>query len=175
MDLVKLQNEIHAQNKTVGWWDNPREFSTFACLFHSELSEAMEGDRKNLMDDHLPAHKMFWVELADFAIRAMDWLGHRSHGRYEYAAFTDLLSSKVRFLEYMHEQVSLCSGYMRMEYHRTRSTGDHCIANCVTESIAYATHNGVDLLQIIAEKVEYNLHRADHKRENREKSDGKKY
>lgn len=39
---------------------------------HSELSEALEGWRKNLMDDHLPNRKMIEVELADCIIRILD-------------------------------------------------------------------------------------------------------
>lgn len=39
------------------------------ALIHSELSEALEGDRKGLMDDHLPERKAFEVELADTLIR----------------------------------------------------------------------------------------------------------
>lgn len=44
-------------------------------LVHSELSEALEGVRKNLMDDHLPHRKMGEVELADAVIRIMDLAG----------------------------------------------------------------------------------------------------
>ena len=63
MNLIELQNKIHQQNVDMGWWDDPRPFSTFVCLFHSELSEAMEGDRKGLTDDHLPQYPMFWVQM----------------------------------------------------------------------------------------------------------------
>ena len=45
------------------------------CLSHSELSEAMEGYRKGLMDDHLTHRAMFEVELADAVIRIMDLAG----------------------------------------------------------------------------------------------------
>lgn len=45
------------------------------CLIHSEISEALEGHRKGLMDDHLPNRKMFEVELADAVIRIMDLAG----------------------------------------------------------------------------------------------------
>ena len=44
-------------------------------LIVSEVAEAMEGDRKDLMDDHLPHRKMFEVELADAAIRIFDLAG----------------------------------------------------------------------------------------------------
>lgn len=72
MSISQLQARIHQQNKDMGWWDNPREMGTLLCLVHSEISEAMEGERKNLMDDHLPARSMLEVELADAMIRIMD-------------------------------------------------------------------------------------------------------
>lgn len=45
------------------------------CLVHSEISEAMEGDRKDLMDEKLPHRKAFEVELADALIRIFDIAG----------------------------------------------------------------------------------------------------
>lgn len=44
-------------------------------LCHSELSEALEGVRKNKMDDHLPHRKSVEVELADAVIRIADLAG----------------------------------------------------------------------------------------------------
>jgi len=44
-------------------------------LVVSEVSEAMEGHRKNLMDDKLPHRKMVEVELADAVIRIADLAG----------------------------------------------------------------------------------------------------
>ena len=76
MKLNELQKKIYEQNKQLGWWDNPREMGTLLCLVHSEISEAMEGDRKDLMDDHLPNRKMVEVELADAVIRILDIAGH---------------------------------------------------------------------------------------------------
>ena len=74
--LNRLVAEIHRQNHK--WWHdaggNPveRNKGELICLMHSELSEAMEGERKNLMDDKLPHRKMAEVELADCVIRIMD-------------------------------------------------------------------------------------------------------
>jgi NTP pyrophosphatase (non-canonical NTP hydrolase) len=45
------------------------------ALIHSEVSEALEGDRKTLMDDKLPQYKMQDVELADAIIRILDLAG----------------------------------------------------------------------------------------------------
>ena len=58
-----------------GWHEIPRENGTALMLIVSEVSEAMEGDRKNLNDDHLPHRKMTEVELADVVIRTFDFAG----------------------------------------------------------------------------------------------------
>lgn len=81
------------------------------CLSHSELSEAMEGYRKGLQDDHLPHRSMLEVELADAVIRIADLAGAM----------------------------------------------------------------GLDLGGAIAEKLQYNQERADHKPENRAKEGGKAF
>lgn len=45
------------------------DFPEMLMLTVSELSEALEGHRKDCQDDHLPRHKMFDVEIADAVIR----------------------------------------------------------------------------------------------------------
>ena len=52
-----------------------RNVGEILCLIHSEVSEAMEGHRKDLMDDKLPHRKMIEVELADTLIRIFDLAG----------------------------------------------------------------------------------------------------
>ena len=52
-----------------------RNVGELLCLVHSEISEAMEGHRKLLMDDHLPTRTMLEVELADAVIRILDLAG----------------------------------------------------------------------------------------------------
>lgn len=75
-----LQDACHLASSTAGWWEgvSPRAFGvipTKLCLIHSEISEAMEGDRKGLMDDHLPHRTMLEVELADAVIRIAELAG----------------------------------------------------------------------------------------------------
>jgi NTP pyrophosphatase (non-canonical NTP hydrolase) len=74
-EINKAVEFCHNQAKNAGWHDQPRETGTMLALIHSEISEAMEGDRKDLMDDHLPHRKMFEVELADAVIRIFDLAG----------------------------------------------------------------------------------------------------
>lgn len=70
----------HALAKESGWWDNllPPQQGAVAeklLLIHSEVSEATEGYRKGLQDDHLPHRSMVEVELADALIRICDLAG----------------------------------------------------------------------------------------------------
>lgn len=52
-------------------------------LIVSELSEAMEADRKDLQDDHLPQYKGFDVELIDANIRILDFIGSNKNVDYD--------------------------------------------------------------------------------------------
>lgn len=72
-----LKKYCHGVAKECGWWENTSEHDIprLLMLCVSELSEAMEGHRKNLMDDHLPERKMLEVELADAVIRIFDMAG----------------------------------------------------------------------------------------------------
>lgn len=73
--LQNIQNKLHGQAKAMGWHSKPRELGTLIALCHSELSEALEGARKDLMDDHLTHRKMVEVELGDCIIRILDLAG----------------------------------------------------------------------------------------------------
>lgn len=79
-------NEYAAQSRNDNdkWWRDPatgapllgRNKGELIALMHSELSECLEGVRKNLMDDKLPHRSMEEVELADLLIRVFDYAGN---------------------------------------------------------------------------------------------------
>lgn len=97
-----LVGACHGASYNAGWWTGPAKldvrqllrdpensqlgpdlgpwvagavFSQKLTLIHSEISEAMEGDRKSLPDDKLPQYPMRVVELADALIRCADLAG----------------------------------------------------------------------------------------------------
>lgn len=83
--VVSLTVGCHGLAKRAGWWNDPstgepkeRNDGEMIALMHSELSEALEGLRKNTHDQHLPHRKSVEVELADTLIRIFDFAGARN-------------------------------------------------------------------------------------------------
>lgn len=118
MRVNALSAICHGNAYAGGWWSDIhsgepliRNDGELIALMHSELSEALEGLRKNKQDDHLPHRKSVEVELADTLIRIFDYAGAK----------------------------------------------------------------GLDLGGALAEKMEYNNNRADHKATARALADGKKF
>ena len=104
--LNELAAKIHADNVKAGCWTDPktgdsilhsRNVPEMLCLIHSEISEAMEGHRKKLMDDKLPHRPMLTVELADAVIRILDLAGSRTAIEAQVHPFGTVLQEKRSF------------------------------------------------------------------------------
>lgn len=77
--LHVAQSLAHRTATGAGWYLDPatgepvkRNFGEVVALMHSELSEALEADRKGLMDDKLPHRDGREVEFADCILRILD-------------------------------------------------------------------------------------------------------
>lgn len=79
LGLRAAQRLAHSTATEAGWYTDPktgesivRNFGEVVALMHSELSEALEADRKNTFDDKLPHRDGREVEFADCIIRILD-------------------------------------------------------------------------------------------------------
>lgn len=91
-----LSDICHSASVRGGWWHDlttgetlERNKLEMLCLVHSEVSEACEGVRKGINDDHLPQYRMEDVEMADTFVRCFDYVG--GHGLKTAEAFVDKL------------------------------------------------------------------------------------
>lgn len=182
MNFTEKAKEIHEQNKLVGWWDDPnRCILTVLQLVSTEIAEATEGERKNLMDDHLPHRRMGEVELADALIRTLDIAG-----KFEfYITFSDM--QVMRYAEELQQEglsVAACHALITSEigdaitiYHRY-NRGEILEENINDIVIMIMTTGAMfqyDIVGAMEEKLEYNRHLAYHKLENRALQNGKKF
>ncbi len=77
--LRHIQQICHVQQRNNGWWDVDadgkvidRNHGEIFALIISEVTEALDGDRKNKDDDHVAGRKNVEVELADAVCRIFD-------------------------------------------------------------------------------------------------------
>lgn len=102
--LMQLIDMCYGDARKAGWYtdlktgeDKKINFGERIALVHSELSEALEADRKGLMDE-----KLFWrggveCELADAIIRIADMAGHERLG------LAEAVIQKLRFNRYRED------------------------------------------------------------------------
>jgi hypothetical protein len=179
MNYNELAQEIYAQNKAVGWWDEPDRCKlTLLQLVSTEIAEATEAERKDLMDDHLPHRKGGEVEMADAMIRLLDMAG----------AYGWVYSDKVvpGFVPLVSgDGFEIAAKYFFLNSLLVSLSGEMLEGSIEAVNIYYSTmldcisgiceFQGYDLEGALREKLEYNAKRQDHKRSEREKENGKKF
>lgn len=105
ISLNDLSSVCHEAN--MKWWQDAkgnaihRNKGELLMLIVSEIAEAMEGERKDLMDDKLPHRKMAEVELADALIRIFDYAG--AHGYDLDGAVAEKMAFNAKREDHTHE------------------------------------------------------------------------
>ena len=197
-NLYRLMETCHEASWEAGWWHDddgvmlPFENGKRIALAHSELSEAMEAHRKELNDDKLIHRPGVEVELADFLIRIFDCMGYLwkfdQIGEVSDIEKGVLTMSKLNRTTpgILHDDVLLNISNLHMmvsTWFRLRSDDEvntprieaHALGATVAATLIAAYACGLDVPGALAEKLEYNANRPDHKRENRAKAGGKAY
>lgn len=190
IDYDKYADLIHKWNCEVGWWDDPKE-----CVYQkiqlivTEVAEATEGARRDLMDTHLPDRKMEEVEYADALIRTLDLGGKFNlifRGGKNIAPH--LCKMKWHSAGKLHlgivKAAVLFAGQFESHYYdlylHHRVPSDFKAFHIAYTRLIYAIEKvamfrGCDLEGAMIAKMAFNKTRLDHKRESRDQSDGKKF
>jgi len=137
----ETQKAVHATAKEKGWWDEPRPDGAIFALIHSELSECLEYLRNgNQPDDHCPELDGATVELADAAIRIMDYAEHRGFDLQEWMegviADGDMLAEEGS--DYIPDDDGSA---LFMIHYAVSAAGDACVRG---------KHHSKDLLAVVS-------------------------
>lgn len=179
-----LADAIHQSNVAAGWWvEMNRCFYRTMMLVVTEVAEATEGERKNLMDDKLPHRRMGEVELADTLIRLFDLAGNRKWKYLESQvpaideSFHDNfvkddqtlmdISGKHFFIVELIVELAAAD---RMSF-----AVDQAYTRLVRLILRISHQHGYDVMSALFEKWEFNKTRVDHTREARAAKNGKRF
>jgi hypothetical protein len=177
MSLNELAEAVHKAN--IKWWRDietsepiQRNKKELLSLVISEISECLEGRRKDLMDDKLTHRKMEEVEMADTYIRLLDYAGGFGITVYDWS---------------MDVEFQIPDNFGEALFNLTRQVASIAESGLIAESEiggicgslsmirAICSKWGYDLDGAVAEKMAYNAKRNDHKHEARKSEGGKKF
>lgn len=174
---AKKLNELAAEVGTLHhrWWVDihtgkilDRDQGQLLMLVTSEIGEAMEGHRKDLMDDKVPTRKMVEVELTDAIIRVLDMAWHQCPGQ-----LTDMVGHfnwSDNFASNLFDIVCRLS-LLRLKGEGRAARYTHVIAMIMD----LMEREGYDFWGAYKDKMNYNAKRRDHTHEARRELDGKRY
>lgn len=146
-DWIALRDLVYKTAVDHGWHDEPRKYSEVVCLFHCELSEAVEELRKGPGHDYYHGEngkpEGFYVELVDCIIRILDLFGEDEVDPDPDDDFVELKSyDRLDEIAAIHQSISM-----------------DLLNTALFEIVALLEHEGQDVEALIREKDEYNKHR----------------
>ena len=170
MNLNELSIRCHKANEK--WWMDVqtgepicRDRSELLALVISELSEALEGERKGLMDDHLPYRRMPEVEMADALIRLLDYASGFNYSVNEWPFSCILPDNKgAAIFKIMESVVKIQSG-----------NPSAFINLSIAQIRVYCEKFEYNLWGAFEEKMSYNVQHYHHSHEGRVQVGGKKF
>lgn len=195
-DIVREAAKVHKLNAK--WWINletnlplDRSKPELLALVISEFSEALEGHRKNLMDDKLPRYPMACVDLADSLIRLLDIFGAYTKNMPDQEGLREKTRSRMAVRAWdFHSRVNTFPELLfslTCEVCRLKNWAedvivwpDDSVANDLADIIWMIVIVGVDnwgqmFIQTYNDKNKFNETREDHTLEHRKAEGGKKY
>jgi len=169
MNLNELAKKVHQAN--IKWWQNidtgepiERNYKELLALVISEVSECLEGERKDLLDDKLRHRKMAEVEMADTFIRLLDFS----------AGFNIILSDTVLAGYDIPDNKGEALFELTELIVRIDSNG-YWITPVLSYIISYCKKHNYDLWRAMEEKMAFNATREDHTHEARRIAGGKQF
>lgn len=181
-DIQDWMPKIYNLNEK--WWrdtktNEPKERNEgeLFCLMASELSEAMEGDRKKLADDKLPQYPMVGVEMVDFVIRIMDYCSRRrivisdfyqvAEERFPWIKVTEI-NNRAELIWKMHERLAMAYSSNNKSMH---------FSFLIADARMFCKHFVLEhsFEEMFEAKFKYNETRIDHTHTARLEENGKEY
>jgi len=182
-----IRDKAHAASRAAGWYSNldgtpkDRNKPEMIALIHSEISEAWAGFMASAKDDHLPHRLSVEVELADVLIRLGDFAGFLDIDVDRW--FTS--PSHDAWMMHLRRPGSIARLFMELHGRASemlediRKNGPIEIYVSTSKTVRTALFIAYDLKcdidGAIADKMEYNSRRADHKLEARAQAGGKAF
>jgi hypothetical protein len=180
--LDAFASEVHTLNEK--WWldldtglPKDRNLHEVQVLIISEWIECLEGERKDLMDDKLPEHRMAAVEMADAAIRILDLAGaHRLTLIDFYNDYATIPPDEDVYGGRAPIPDMIFHGCCTVTVPSRFDSEDQYASIMLADVERYCIARGyLNLWDIVREKLEYNKYREDHQIEHRRAAGGKKW
>ena len=145
-DWIALRDLVYKTAVDHGWHDDHRPFAEYLCLFHCELSEAVEELRKGAGHEYYHSEngkpEGYYVELVDCIIRILDYFGDEEVDPEQEEVGGFLPDSRLGAIAAIHATISLD------------------MLNTALFELAYLLEReGQDVEKLILEKDKYNQSR----------------